>query len=83
MVVREFVEKPAHPKSRWAFSGIMIGTPRLLDYIPDRYPVDLGFDVLPRLTGQMVAYPISSFLLDIGTPRNYQLAQQTWPGLAA
>jgi len=83
MVVREFVEKPAHPKGRWAFSGIMIGTPQLLNHIPPRCPVDLGFDVLPQLVGQMLAYPISDFLLDIGTPENYQSAQKTWPGLAA
>jgi mannose-1-phosphate guanylyltransferase len=83
MVVREFVEKPAHPKSSWAFSGIMIGTPKLLDYIPARYPADLGFEVLPRLVGQMLAYPISEYLLDIGTLANYQAAQDTWPGLAA
>jgi mannose-1-phosphate guanylyltransferase len=83
MVVQEFVEKPALPKSRWAFSGLMIATPELLQYIPDHCPVDLGFDVLPRLVGKMLAYPISDFLLDIGTPENYQKAQETWPGLAA
>jgi len=83
MVVREFVEKPAHPKSKWAFSGVMIGTPELMDRIPHRCPVDLGFDVLPQLVGQMAAYPISDFLLDIGTHENYQTAQQTWPGLPA
>jgi mannose-1-phosphate guanylyltransferase len=83
MVVRDFTEKPAHPKGRWAFSGLMIGTPELLNRIPSRYPVDLGFDVLPQLVGQMLAYPISEFLLDIGTHENYLTAQQTWPGLAA
>jgi mannose-1-phosphate guanylyltransferase len=83
MVIRDFQEKPAHPKSRWAFSGIMIGTPELLNQIPPPYPVDLGFDVLPRLTGQMLAYPITDYLMDIGTMANYQMAQNTWPGLAA
>ena len=83
MVVRGFEEKPKHPKSRWAFSGIMIGTPELLNNIPSRYPVDLGFDVLPRLAGQMLAFPISEYLLDIGTIANYQRAQEDWPGLAA
>jgi len=83
MVIREFVEKPTDPKSSWAFSGIMIGTPELLKRIPSRYPVDLGFDVLPQLAGQMLAYPISDFLLDIGTLDNYKRAQNTWPGLAA
>ena len=82
-VIREFVEKPAGPKSHWAFSGVAIGTPQLLDHIPQYLPVDLGFDVLPRLIGQMLAYPISEFLLDIGTMENYRAAQNSWPGLAA
>jgi len=82
MIIRNFLEKPAHPRSRWAFSGVMIGTPELLNRIPSRSPVDLGFDVLPRLTGQMLAYPISDYLLDIGTLENYQAAQASWPGLA-
>jgi mannose-1-phosphate guanylyltransferase len=83
MIIREFLEKPANPKSRWAFSGVMIGTPELLDQIPPRYPVDFGFEVLPRLVGQMLAYPISEYLLDIGTMENYQAAQDSWPGLEA
>jgi mannose-1-phosphate guanylyltransferase len=83
MIIQEFVEKPAHPTSRWAFSGVMIGTPELLNQIPSRYPVDLGFDVLPRLVGQMLAYPISDYLRDIGTMENYRAAQTSWPGLAA
>jgi mannose-1-phosphate guanylyltransferase len=80
-LVQEFVEKPAHPRSDWAFSGIMIATPMLLDSIPSRMPVDLGFDVLPRLVGRMRAYPISDYLTDVGTMENYEAAQETWPGL--
>jgi mannose-1-phosphate guanylyltransferase len=83
MIVREFVEKPARPTSRWAFSGVMIGTPKLLNQIPSRYPADLGFDVLPRLVGDTLAYPISEYLIDIGTLENYESAQVNWPGLAA
>ena len=83
MVIREFIEKPSHPQGRWAFSGIMIGTPHLINQIPPRYPVDLGFDVLPLLVGKMLAFPISDYLLDIGTLQNYQTAQETWTGLCA
>jgi mannose-1-phosphate guanylyltransferase len=83
MIIREFVEKPAHPTSRWAFSGVTIGTPKLINQIPPRYPVDFGFDVFPRLIDQMLAYTISDYLLDIGTLENYQAAQTGWPGLAA
>jgi mannose-1-phosphate guanylyltransferase len=80
-VVREFVEKPTYPQSDWAFSGLMIATPMLMDSIPPRLPVDLGFDVLPRLVGRMRAYPISDYLTDVGTLENYEAAQKTWPGL--
>jgi mannose-1-phosphate guanylyltransferase len=81
MVATEFVEKPERPKSNWAFSGLLIGTPDLLDAIPRQCPADLGFDVLPKLVGRMLAYPISDYLVDIGTMGSYQAAQTTWPGL--
>jgi mannose-1-phosphate guanylyltransferase len=79
--VVDFVEKPACPRSNFAFSGLLLGTQSLLDAIPLKQPVDLGFDVLPRLVGRMVAFPISTFLMDIGTMENYQIAQRTWPRL--
>lgn len=80
-VVREFVEKPLQPKSNWAFAGLMLATPALLDCIPSCFPVDLGFDVLPQLASRMLAYPITDYLLDVGTMENYQAAQKNWPGL--
>ncbi len=80
-VVREFVEKPAQPKSNWAFSGILLGTPELLEAIPRDMPADLGFNVLPKLVNRMLAYPISEYLVDIGTMETYQSAQTNWPGL--
>lgn len=80
--VTQFVEKPARPASNLAFAGLLIGTGDLLDAIPDRSPVDIGFDVLPQLTGRMLAYSISDYLIDIGTMENYQRAQATWPANA-
>lgn len=79
-IVREFVEKPPNPSSNLAFSGIMVGSPTLLDFVPSRIPADIGFDVLPRLVGRMAAFHISSYLLDIGTLENYRVAQVAWPG---
>jgi mannose-1-phosphate guanylyltransferase len=79
--VREFVEKPALANSKLAFSGLMIGTAELLEAIPERNPVDIGFDLLPKLAGRMLAYPLNGYVLDIGTPENYRLAQATWPGI--
>ena len=81
LTVLDFVEKPANPKSNWAFSGIMVADTSMLDMIAPKFPSDLGFDVLPRLAGEMQAYPITAYLLDIGTMENYEAAQKTWPGL--
>ncbi len=77
----EFVEKPTNPSSNLAFSGILVATPAIFDVIPDRIPADIAFDLLPKLVGRMVAYPISDYLVDIGTPASYQYVQRTWPGL--
>jgi len=79
-VIEEFVEKPVNPAGNWAFSGLMIGTPAMLEAIPKDTPADIGFHVLPRLTGRMVAFPIHDYLIDIGTMENYRRAQATWPG---
>ncbi len=81
-IVRDFVEKPAQPAGNWAFSGAMVAGRELFDYLPDHRPADIGFDLLPKMIGRMAAYPISEYLLDIGTISNYQHAQQSWPGLA-
>jgi mannose-1-phosphate guanylyltransferase len=80
-VITDFEEKPAHPKSHWAFAGIMIGTQELLDTIPDRFGADIAFDVLPRLAGRMRAYFLNGYVIDIGTIENYRAAQTSWPGL--
>jgi len=80
-VIEGFVEKPAHPTSNLAFSGLMIGTRAMLDAIPEGIPSDIGFHVLPKLTGQMLAFPIGDYLIDMGTLENYHHAQATWPGL--
>ncbi len=78
-IVREFIEKPARPSSHLAFSGLFIGTPPVFDLIPRAIPSDIGFHVLPKLIGRMAAFPIADYLVDIGTPETYLLAQQTWP----
>jgi NDP-sugar pyrophosphorylase family protein len=81
-IVRDFVEKPKDPMGNLAFSGLMLATPSLLDVIPKISPVDLGFHVLPKIVGQMAAYRIPDFLIDVGTLETYQTAQEGWPGLS-
>jgi mannose-1-phosphate guanylyltransferase len=79
--VTHFVEKPAVPTNNLAFSGVAIGTHRLLKALPESAPADIGFQVLHRLVGDMSAYNASDYLVDIGTVSNYLHAQNTWPGL--
>jgi len=81
-VVSGFEEKPQAPRSDWVFSGLMVASPDIFPYIPPGIPVDIGGHLLPRLVGQMMAYPIADYLLDIGTMLNYQKAQTTWTGHA-
>jgi mannose-1-phosphate guanylyltransferase len=71
----DFVEKPTNPPGDLANAGIMVGTPSFLDQIPDRYPCDLSFDVLPYLVGRMYGRVIDDIYIDIGTPENHRLAQ--------
>jgi len=81
-VIQEFVEKPEQPASNWAFSGVMIAGQAIFNVLPDERPADIGFDVLPKMAGRMAGYAITEYLIDIGTLANYQIAQQSWPGLA-
>jgi mannose-1-phosphate guanylyltransferase len=82
-VITDFQEKPQNPRGNWVFSGLMVATPALFDFIPTTTPADIGFHVLPRLLGRMRAFRISDYLLDIGTLPNYQQAQVSWPGESA
>ena len=79
-VIIDFEEKPQTPRSNWVFSGLMVAGPGFFDLIPSSIPADIAFHVLPHLLGKMRAYPITDYLLDIGTLPNYQEAQITWPG---
>lgn len=77
-LIKEFVEKPEHPKSDLANAGIYVASQRIFDYIPHKTFVDFGKDVLPLLVGKMYGYPIKDYILDIGTMPNYEKAQKEW-----
>jgi len=72
--VIDFVEKPEHPKSNLAGAGIYIAGHEIWHYLPERYPSDIGYDVLPQLIGKMRGYFISEYFIDIGTMDNYEQA---------
>jgi mannose-1-phosphate guanylyltransferase len=76
-IVTSFVEKPRAPKSDLAFAGIMMCSPAMIDLIPDRFPCDLGSEVLNRLVGSMGGWDMGgAYVRDIGTQESYALAQE-------
>jgi mannose-1-phosphate guanylyltransferase len=79
--IQGFVEKPKVPESNMAFAGLMLATAEVFEFVPQKRPADLGFDVLTQLCGRMLAYHITEYLIDVGTIETYERAQATWPGL--
>lgn len=71
-----FVEKPQVPASNLANAGIYVTDARILDWIPETMPADLGHDVLPRLAGRMFGELLSAPLIDVGTWESYERAQR-------
>jgi mannose-1-phosphate guanylyltransferase len=74
--ITNFIEKPANPKSNVAGAGIYIANHEIRNYLPDHYPSDIGYDVLPQLIGKMKGYFIKEYFIDIGTVENYEQARR-------
>jgi len=82
----EFVEKPSVPRSPWAGAGIYVARETLFDRLDEAWELrpagqrvlDFGFDILPGLAarGEAQGYMIEEFLMDIGTPESYALANR-------
>ena len=85
-MIIDFQEKPKHPKSDLANAGIMIISSKIFEVLNFReshieYPLDLAFNILPKLIGLMHGYIIHEPLIDIGTPENLKKANMLWPDL--
>lgn len=82
--VVSFEENPRNPKTTFAAAGIYVASPEIFKCFPSNdgtgssTPMDLGFNVLPRLVGRMYGYLIQEYLLDIGDMSSYQKAQMDW-----
>ena len=79
--VISFIEKPEAPTSDLANAGIYVATAAIFDKIPaDKTPCDIGFDLLPALTGNMGGWETRDYLIDIGTMENLEKARKDWKG---
>jgi mannose-1-phosphate guanylyltransferase len=76
-----FVEKPSNPVSDLVNAGMYAFHPAVLDEIGGP-PLDIGYDLLPRLVGRASAIPVEGYLRDVGTIEAYRRAQQEWPARA-
>jgi mannose-1-phosphate guanylyltransferase len=75
-----FTEKPVEPASDLVNAGIYALHPSVLDEISGTPPVDIGYDLLPKLVGRACAVPVDGYFRDIGTTEAYRLAREEWPG---
>lgn len=74
--VIDFVEKPANPNSNLANAGIYVASHEIFHFLPEHFPSDIGYNVLPELLGEMQGYIIHDYIIDIGTIENYERARR-------
>jgi mannose-1-phosphate guanylyltransferase len=80
--ILKFIEKPAIEDiiSNYANAGVYAVSGRIFGYLEalNKTPFDFGHDVFPALLKTdeaMYVYPMTEFLLDVGTPETYKRAQ--------
>jgi len=83
--ITRFIEKPRPEEvfGNLSNSGILIVEPHVLERIPEGVPYDFGRDLLPRLIAEGVpvfgwSLPAHTYLIDMGTPEKYALAEATF-----
>ena len=79
-----FEEKPRHPRGDLANAGMYAFAPAAIELIEGPDPRDIGFDLLPRLTGRARSVVLDgAYFLDIGTHESLRRAQNDWKGGSA
>jgi mannose-1-phosphate guanylyltransferase len=81
--MRGFEEKPRRPRSCLANAGLYAFHPALLDELDARRPLDIGYDLIPRLVDRARVLPITGYFRDIGTVGAYRRAREEWPAVAS
>lgn len=81
--VQSFVEKPDVPVGDLANGGVFIVEKALLRRIAAMAASDLGFQVLPKLIGNIFGWIFEGYHRDIGTPSSFARAQLDAPAILA
>ena len=83
--ILKFEEKPVRPFSNKIYSGIQVVNSKIFEILPfnnmknnNYMDLDFGYHIWPRLIGQMAAYELDCFLMDIGTTNSYLEAERLW-----
>ena len=81
--IRRFVEKPSPQEvfADLANAGIFVLEAGIIDYIPVNTFYDFAYDLFPSLIRDGTAiygYPITDYLIDIGTAESYHRAEADW-----
>jgi mannose-1-phosphate guanylyltransferase len=81
--VVKFEEKPKIPFSNKIYSGIQILNSKIFKILPfndiqknNYLDLDFGYHIWPQLKGQMAAYKLDCYLIDIGTINAYKKAER-------
>ncbi len=81
--ITEFTEKPSNPVSDLTNAGMYAFHPSVLGEIDGLPPMDIGYDLLPRLVGRARAVLVEGYFRDIGTADAYRRAREEWPARAS
>ncbi len=74
--VIEFHEKVPDPPGNLANGAVYLGTPSLGSHLrldePGLFPLDFSTEVIPQLMGRILGWEFPGFLVDIGSPEQYE-----------
>jgi len=81
--VSAFLERPTEDQrlaiqSSWVYSGVVLGTPELFDFVPPTTPSDLPRDVFPALaaTGRLFGFPLTGYRCAVDSPQRLAEARR-------
>jgi len=79
-IVKEFLEKPENPPSRYISSGLYLFSPDVFNYHPGLKPSMVEKDLFPKLVqeGKLGGFPFKGKWMDCCTFDRYEKALREW-----